>query len=229
MRRRHALEKETERARHLAALGEMSAVLAHEIRNPLALVKGNAQLLVEELGAPGGERARGKAERVVQEATRIEHITTDLLDFVRQAPLDLAPTDLGALVRLAVADVVPADRLRLTLPEAPLILAVDAARLRQVIENVARNAVQAGEGQVQVQLAERPEGVELSVRDQGPGIPVGEQERIFEPFVTTRTRGTGLGLAIARRLSERHGGRLVARNHPQGGAVFVLMLPRAAG
>jgi two-component system, NtrC family, sensor histidine kinase HydH len=193
MRRRHALEKEAERARHLAALGEMSAVLAHEIRNPLALVKGNAQLLVEELAGPGVERARGKAERVVQEATRIEHITTDLLDFVRQGQLDLAPTDLGALVRLAVADVVPADRLHLTLPEEPLTVAVDAARLRQVIENVARNAVQAGEGPVEVQLSAGPEGVELSIRDRGPGIPAGEGERIFEPFVTTRTRGTGLG------------------------------------
>jgi two-component system sensor histidine kinase HydH len=229
MRRRHALEKETERARHLAALGEMSAVLAHEIRNPLALVKGNAQLLVEELGAPGGERARDKAERVVQEATRIEHITTDLLDFVRQGQLDLAPTDLGALVSLALADVVPADRLHLSLPAAPLTMAVDAARLRQVIENVARNAVQAGEGPVEVQLRVRPEAAELSIRDRGPGIPAGEGERIFEPFVTTRTRGTGLGLAIARRLTERHGGQLLARNHPEGGAVFVLMLPRAAG
>ena len=228
MRRRHVLEKEAERAQHLAALGEMSAVLAHEIRNPLATVKGNAQLLVEELAPGGSERARAKATRVVEEATRIERITSDLLDFVRQGPLEVAPVELGALVRLALQDTVPAERLRLSVPEAPVTLSLDASRLRQVIENVARNAAQAGEGPVEADLTVRGHEVALTIRDHGPGIAAGQEERIFEPFVTTRTRGTGLGLAIARRLAERQGGTLVARNHTGGGAVFVLMLPGRA-
>src|SRR5438067_1752152 len=86
-----AIEQETARARHLAALGEMSAVLAHEIRNPLTSLKGHSQLLVESLEALGLEKPRGKAERVVKEAVRLEQITNDLLDFVKQGELDRAP------------------------------------------------------------------------------------------------------------------------------------------
>jgi two-component system sensor histidine kinase HydH len=224
-RRRYALEREAERARHLAALGEMSAVLAHEIRNPLASLKGHAQLLEEGLQAPGAERPRSKAARIVDEAVRIEKITTDLLDFVRQGELERTPSDLGDLVRLSVREIVPPERLRLQLPAAPLVVPVDAARLRQVIENVARNAVSAGEGPVEIALAADGQVVTLTVRDHGPGIPPGQAERIFEPFVTTRTRGTGLGLSIARRIVERHGGTIGAGNHPQGGAVFRLTLP----
>ncbi len=224
-RRRYAVERQAERARHLAALGEMSAVLAHEIRNPLASLKGHAQLLEEGLQAPGAERTRSKAARIVDEAVRIERITTDLLDFVRQGELARAPTDLADLVRLSIKEIVPPERLRLHFPPAPVRVSVDGARLRQVIENLARNAVQAGDGPVEISLQAEASSVALVVRDHGPGIPAGQEERIFEPFVTTRTRGTGLGLSIARRIVERHGGQVVASNHPQGGAVFRVTLP----
>jgi two-component system sensor histidine kinase HydH len=226
MRRRQVMEREADRARHLAALGEMSAVLAHEIRNPLASLKGHAQLLVE--GLAGQEKPHAKAERVVQEAIRLERITGDLLDFVRQGELDRAPTDLAALVRQALDDIVPPERLRLSLPTSSVTLAVDAPKLRQLIDNIVRNAAQAGDGPVEIALEDRPTAVVLSVRDHGPGIAPGQEERIFEPFVTTRVRGTGLGLAIARRIADRHGGALVAGNHPDGGALFRLTLPRAA-
>jgi two-component system sensor histidine kinase HydH len=128
-------------------------------------------------------------------------------------------------VRLSVEEIVPAERLQLGLPETPLLVSVDASRLRQVIENIARNAVQAGEGPVEISLGVQDRSVVLTVRDHGSGIPEGQAERIFEPFVTTRTRGTGLGLSIARRIVERHGGTLVAANHPRGGAIFRVTLP----
>ena len=229
VRRRYAMERETERARHLAALGEMSAVLAHEIRNPLASLKGHAQLLHEGLDGAGLERPRTKAARVVDEAVRIERITTDLLDFVREGKLALAPTDLGALVRLSTAEVVPAERLRLALPAAPLEVPVDAARIRQVLENLARNAVQAGDGAVEIAVTGDADEAVITVRDHGPGIPAGREEEIFTPFMTTRTRGTGLGLAIARRIVDRHGGSVVGANHPEGGALFRVTLPRVPG
>ncbi len=228
VRRRYAVEREAERARHLAALGEMSAVLAHEIRNPLSSLKGHAQLLAEGLRGPPGpelDRSRTKAARIIDEAVRIERITTDLLDFVRQGDLHRSDTDLGALVRLSVEEVIPPERLRLTVPATPLPAPVDGPRLRQVIENIARNAVQSGDGPVEIALAREGESAVLTVRDHGPGIPEGQAERIFEPFVTTRTRGTGLGLSIARRIVERHGGTVVAGNHPQGGALFRVALP----
>jgi two-component system sensor histidine kinase HydH len=224
-RRRYAVEREAERARHLASLGEMSAVLAHEIRNPLASLKGHAQLLEESLRDPASDRPRAKAARIVDEAVRIERITTDLLDFVRQGELAREPTDLGTLVQLSIADVVPHARLRLTLPPAPIQLPLDAPRMRQVIENLARNAVQAGDGAIEIAMTQDGPHATLTIRDHGPGIPPGQTEAIFEPFVTTRTRGTGLGLSIARRIVERHGGTLTATNHPQGGALFRVSLP----
>jgi two-component system sensor histidine kinase HydH len=222
-----AIERETARARHLAALGEMSAVLAHEIRNPLTSLKGHSQLLVESLSALGLEKPRGKAERVVNEAVRLERITNDLLDFVKQGELDRTPTDLGLLVQQTASAAVPAERLRLALPDHGLVLPVDAAKLGQLIDNLVQNAVQAGEGPVEVSLAAGTTEVVLTVHDHGPGIPAGQEERIFEPFVTTRVRGTGLGLAIARRIADRHGGTLTASNHPDGGALFRLTLPRS--
>jgi two-component system sensor histidine kinase HydH len=222
-----AIERETARARHLAALGEMSAVLAHEIRNPLTSLKGHSQLLVESLSSLGLEKPRGKAERVVNEAVRLEQITNDLLDFVKQGELDRAPTDLGQLVQQVAAEAVPADRLVLVLPEEGAVLPVDGGKLRQLIGNLVQNAVQAGDGPVEVDLALGEADLVLKVRDHGPGLPAGQEERIFEPFVTTRVRGTGLGLAIARRIADRHGGTLTASNHPQGGALFRLTLPRS--
>jgi two-component system sensor histidine kinase HydH len=228
-RRLLAIEREAARARHLAALGEMSAVLAHEIRNPLTSLKGHSQLLVETLGGLGLDKPKAKADRVVHEALRLEQITNDLLDFVKQGELDLAPTDLARLVRQAVTEVVPADRLRLKVPEEDtLVRSVDATKLTQLVDNLARNAVQAGDGPVEIALAVEDGGAVLSVRDHGEGIPAGQEDRIFEPFVTTRVRGTGLGLAIARRIADRHAGTLTASNHPEGGALFRLTLPGEA-
>jgi two-component system sensor histidine kinase HydH len=226
-RRLLAIERDSARARHLAALGEMSAVLAHEIRNPLTSLKGHSQLLMESLQALGLDKPRSKAERVVNEAVRLEHITNDLLDFVKQGELDRAPTDLAQLVRETAAAVVPAERLQLELPADSAVLPVDAPKLGQLIDNLLQNAVQAGTGPVEVALAVEEGEVALSVRDHGPGIPPGQEDRIFEPFVTTRVRGTGLGLAIARRIADRHGGTLAASNHPDGGALFRLTLPRS--
>jgi len=221
------MERESARARHLAALGEMSAVLAHEIRNPLTSLKGHSQLLMESLTSLGLEKPRSKAERVVNEAVRLEHITNDLLDFVKQGELDRAPTDLSQLVRDSAAAAVPADRLKLELPEEIPVLSVDGPKLGQLIDNLLQNAVQAGSGPVEVSLVVSAGEVALSVRDHGPGLPAGQEDRIFEPFVTTRVRGTGLGLAIARRIADRHGGTLAASNHPEGGALFRLTLPRS--
>jgi two-component system sensor histidine kinase HydH len=226
-RRLLSIERDTARARHLAALGEMSAVLAHEIRNPLTSLKGHSQLLIEHLSAPGLEKARGKAERVVSEAVRLEEITNDLLDFVKQGELDRIPTDVAALVQREAGALVPAGRLRLSLPDESVVLSVDEPKLSQLVDNLVQNAAQVGEGPVEIALTADERQVELSVRDHGPGVPAGQEERIFEPFVTTRVRGTGLGLAIARRIADRHGGTLVAANHPDGGALFRLTLPRS--
>jgi two-component system sensor histidine kinase HydH len=197
------------------------ATLAHELRNPLASLKGHAQLL--ERALPPGEPPRGKAELVVSEAQRLERLVTDLLGFVRTGELKRAPVDLAALAQ-AVAEEHGADRI-LVAGEAPPIVA-DGDRLRQVIANLVDNALQSCEGIVELIISHRGGDVELGVRDHGPGIAPADLPHLFEPFFTTRSHGTGLGLAIARQIVELHGGTLSAANAEGGGARFTLSLPR---
>jgi two-component system sensor histidine kinase HydH len=214
--------------RRLTQLGELSAVMAHEIRNPLASLKGNAQLLAEGL-APGS-RERGRAERVIGEATRLESLTSDLLDFARSAPLDLKSVDPVAPVRASLADL-GEEGFELDARRAPQRWALDPERVRQLLLNVLQNARQASpEGKKpSVRVAGEGKTLIYEVRDFGPGLPSGSEARIFDPFFTTRTKGTGLGLAVARRVAEMHGGTIAARNHPEGGALFRIEIPDGRG
>jgi two-component system sensor histidine kinase HydH len=214
-----------EEQKRLTVLGEMSAVLAHEIRNPLASLKGHAQLLAEKLPAETREHAR--AERVIGEATRLEALTSDLLDFARAGPVELRAADPAQLARTAIADVAE-DGFELDTAAAPADWPLDAPRIRQALVNVLQNARQASaEGRrPRIRVAEEEAGLIYEVRDFGPGLPAGSADRIFDPFFTTRTNGTGLGLAVARRVAELHGGRITASNHAAGGAVFRIVLPR---
>lgn len=217
--------------RRLAALGEMSAVLAHELRNPLASLKGHAQLLVEQLerGRDEPERSRRKAARVVDEALRLERLSEGLLAFVRIGEVVREPASPAALVESA-ADELERERITITADAAPPAWALDGPRIRQVLTNLLDNALQAApDAPVEVEVRASQATLEFCVRDRGPGIPAAERERIFEPFVTTRTRGTGLGLAISRRIVELHGGEIIVADNPDGGAELRVRLPARAG
>ncbi len=220
--RRAEAERERAHQRRLAGLGHMSAVLAHEIRNPLASLKGNAQLLARSLSDDA--RHRAKAERVVTEAVRLESLTNHLLEFARAGAIERAPVDPAAVLRDAAATVKP-ERIVIDPAGAPPAWPMDRERIRQVLTNLLENAVQAGDGPVRARVSSERGKLVYEVRDRGAGIPAGEQERIFEPFHTLRTRGTGLGLAVARRLVEMHGGTITADNAIDGGAVFRVVLP----
>jgi len=222
-RRLALVEQKAERERRLVALGSMSSVMAHELRNPLSSLKGHAQLLLEDL--PEGKQ-RQKAERVVSEARRLEELTTSLLDFVRDGPVALDPMDTKDLVEAALEHL-PKERVQVHLDGAPPALSVDRERMVRALHNLVQNALQATDGQEPVELRVQQRGtfVYLEVRDHGPGVAEGDEDKIFEPFVTTRVRGTGLGLPVARRIAEQHRGTLGFHNDPQGGAVFTLRLP----
>ncbi|MFO7262262.1 MAG: ATP-binding protein [bacterium] len=223
-RRYEEAERRMEENRRLSLLGEMSAVLAHEIRNPLASLKGNAQLLAERLEPGTSDRRR--ADRVVAEAARLEALTTDLLDFARSGPLDVRPVDPAELVR-AAADEVGAGAIGIDTRDAPERWPLDPTRFRQVLTNLLRNAWQASppDRPPVVRVARENDELVITVRDFGPGLPAQDRDRIFDPFFTTRTNGTGLGLPVARRIVELHGGRITAEDAPDGGAVFSVRLP----
>jgi two-component system sensor histidine kinase HydH len=235
--RRRADDLARERERRLASLGEMSAVLAHEIKNPLASLKGNAQLLARML--PGGDKPRAKADRVVDEAIRLERLTNDLLQFVRTGTISRTPVDPVALVREATATVrrkldptaedsqvigVGPASITVDATHAPPQWSLDSGRIREVVINLLDNAVAAGAPVTVTLRAERGHLV-IEVADRGPGVAEEDRDKIFEPFFTGKTQGTGLGLAVVRRVVELHHGTIAVYPNPGGGALFRAEIP----
>ncbi len=226
LRQREQLAARVAHDRRLAALGEMSAVMAHEIRNPLASLKGHAQLLVENLEGGEREKERAKAQRVVDEAVRLERLTNDLLEFARTGRIEREACDPVAVMRDAASGF--DERVVVESAGAPPRWSLDAGRMRQVLANLIGNAIEAAPaGAVTVSATKEDGTLVYRVRDRGPGLPPGDAARLFEPFHTTRGAGVGLGLAVAHRLVELHGGTLAARNHPGGGAELTVHIPEA--
>jgi signal transduction histidine kinase len=221
----------------LAALGEMAAGLAHEIRNPLGAIKGAAQFLVPQ--------GRGDDDEwlqvIVEEVDRLNGVVTQFLDYSRPLKSTPAPTDVNDVLertaKLVRAELPASVELVLDLGARLPRVQTDAEQLKQVLINLFRNAVQAmpGGGKIFVatsipdeglRLLRPPDTVELRVRDTGPGIPEEHRENIFVPFFTTKEKGTGLGLAICQRLIRHHGGSISLLARPPGeGAEFVIRLP----
>jgi len=231
-------EKIRERDR-LAALGEMAAGLAHEIRNPLGAIKGAAQCL--DPAQFHGEDAEF-LEVIVEEVNRLNGVVTAFLDYARPMKQSFGTTDLNEVVtrtmRLIQNDVPPnlslAVELDLMLPRVD----GDAEQLKQVLINLVQNAVQAlgsREGRISVRT-EKPERfgelrsagtefVEVQVSDNGPGIPPDQHPHIFVPFFTTKQKGTGLGLAICQRIVKNHGGSISLQSKANEGTTFIIRLP----
>ncbi len=224
-RRYDDARRRIEEQRRLTELGEMSAVLAHEIRNPLASLKGHAQLLTERL--PDSSPERKKADRIVDEAIRLELLTNDLLDFARSGPMNKQPVNPGELLR-ACASEVGDGSVVVDTTGAPESWSLDERRFGYaVLANLLRNAVQASPpGKPAEARAFKADGqLVFTIRDHGDGLPESQEHRLFDPFFTTRTTGTGLGLALAKRIVELHSGRITAANAGDGGAIFRVELP----
>jgi two-component system sensor histidine kinase HydH len=224
-RRAEAFSAEIARDRQLKALGEMSAVLGHEIRNPLASLKGHAQLLKE--GLPSEDPRSIDVDTVVTEAKRLEQLVSEVLAFARTSEVQTAPDDPLSIARSAI-DQAGAHNVTVTAQNDLGLWPLDRPRVEQVLANLLRNAAQASTPESQIELGVRvvDGNLEFSVRDHGPGIAPEDLDQIFEPFFTRRVRGTGLGLTIAKRIVQSHGGQISAVNSPDGGALFCVRLPR---
>jgi two-component system, NtrC family, sensor histidine kinase HydH len=212
---------DSERAQHMARLGAMSATLAHEIKNPLASLKGHAQLLEATL-EPGPHRDR--AERVVTDAARLEDRVAELLDYVRAGQIHPADADLLTILQRAI-EVIGLD-VEVHTTGRHTRMQLDPARLQRVFENLLDNAMQAApDAPAEVHVRFEPDAVRVEILDRGPGLAGVDTARLFEPFYTTRTRGTGLGLAIARAIIDAHGGAIAATERDGGGARLTITLP----
>ena len=215
---------------HLASLGTLSAQLAHEIRNPLASMRGAAQLLADEVSASSsGVRLSGI---LLRESDRLAKLVDDFLRFARPPPPVLTRLDLGALVH-ETAELLRVDPLAqgvsLESPLAHVDGVGDAALLRQVLLNLLRNALQAARpgGRVKAWAAAAPSHGELHVWDSAGKIPPADLQRLFEPFFTTHEGGTGLGLSTAHSIVRAHGGEILVTSSPERGTEFVVVLPRS--
>lgn len=240
-RRLEQAQAEARRSERLAALGQLSAGLAHEIRNPLGVIKGSAEMLTQKLQA-SDELARELAGYISTEVNRLGDLVTEFLDFARPLHAELHPADLIALLdrvlqivasrfasKQETGKTVRVERHYATgLPPVPL----DESLCEQAFLNLVQNAYEAMEdngGTLRVEV--RPaaqndrEGVELRLADSGPGVPENLREEIFNPFVTTKETGVGLGLSIVSKIVDGHHGSIRVENAPEGGAVFTLFFP----
>jgi len=219
------------RSERLAAIGQLAAGVSHEIDNPVGIILGYAELLCEDLAAE--DPRREDAQAIIEECRRCRRITGGLLGLARTAPDEVLPVDLAPLVSSVFESLQPQKLFRevdlelLTEGDLPTISG-DSDRLRQVFVNLLLNAAQAmgGVGRVQVSAAVKNEAMVIRVHDDGPGVPVGMEETIFQPFVTSKKKeeGTGLGLSLCRKLVEDQGGQLELAAVVSG-ACFQLVFP----
>ncbi len=227
---------ELRRAERLAALGEMAAGLAHEIRNPLGGIALYASMLEGQLAEQ--PVSRKAAASITKGVRSLDRLVGEILDFAQEQRLECQTCKLRGILSALEESVRPwCDEYSAEVVFAPdardLEVWCDAPRLRQVLLNLVLNGLQAaGEGgQVRLSAAMRPDdgGIEIEVCDNGSGIPAESMDRIFNPFFTTRNTGTGLGLAIAHRIIEAHEGTIHAMNREESGARFVVQLPPPPG
>ncbi|HHW14431.1 MAG TPA: PAS domain-containing protein [Firmicutes bacterium] len=226
-----AMERQVERAERLSALGQLTAGLAHELRNGLNKIAGYAAMLADSL-EPADPRRRFP-EGILEDAADLETMLQRFLAFAREEKLSVSAFSLPDLldrVLLALQPELRTRRIELVAQmdrDVPLVEG-DQARLAQAFTNVLLNAVEAmGQGgTLTVGLREVPEGLEVRVTDTGPGIPQDQQELVFNPFFTTKPQGTGLGLSITHRIVTSHGGTIRLDSAPGRGTTVVLVLPR---
>jgi two-component system, NtrC family, sensor histidine kinase HydH len=230
-------QEEARRAERLAALGQMSAGLAHEIRNPLSVIKGSAELLTQKLAA-ADPLAKELASYIYTDVNRVSALVGRFLDFARPSQLDLAPTDLSVLVERClktVSEQGSCARVKVEREFAPALprVMLDQDLCDQVFTNLFINACEAmgdqgGELKVRIQSVPAEGGVTVEIEDNGPGVPPELKEQIFNPFVTTKKTGVGLGLAIVSKIVDAHGGSVKLMSTPHQGACFRVTFPVGA-
>jgi len=222
--------EQIKRADRLSAIGQLSASLAHEIRNPLASIDGAANLIESPQTT---EETRAVSLAIIRKETqRLNCLLTNLLDFARPRKPEFQTTEPGRLIEAIAALAGPsAQQKGITLrkdvsPSAPAF-ECDPEQMKQVLLNLTINAVQAmsGPGEIVLWARHSDSSVSIGVRDHGPGIDAENFDRVFNPFFTTKESGTGLGLSVVHQIVTQHGGTVTAEKNPGGGVTFTLVVP----
>jgi two-component system, NtrC family, sensor histidine kinase HydH len=226
------LQQQMQLKENLAALGELSAGIAHEFKNALATISGYAQMIRSE---PSGQEAADNAEHILEQTRNITHVVTEFLKYARPLDISTETVLLEPLIEKVISEIADGSpKLQIRSEGTFGSVAGDEGLLRQALLNLARNAAEASCDAVggprvllqgEIVHGEQSAIQKVCVYDNGPGIPHGDQENLFRPFFTTKANGTGLGLAVVQKIIVQHGGQVEARNRPEGGAAFIVTLP----
>ena len=226
------MREETLQSSRLASLGELAAGVAHEINNPMAVIRGNVELL--QMSVPIEADNREEVDTIFQQVGRVERIVSNLLKFARQEQKHVGAVAINRLLheilsqvghQVSLAGIAIEEQFSTELLE----ITGDSDQLRQVFTNLMVNAVQAMGNGGTLTLATRllgpKEGVEIAVGDTGTGIAPENREKIFSPFFTTKANGTGLGLSVSYGIVREHGGQINLQSEPGKGSAFMVILP----
>ncbi|MBL7647123.1 MAG: PAS domain S-box protein [Candidatus Hydrogenedentes bacterium] len=224
-----ALREQVRQIDRLAAIGEMAATVAHEIRNPLGGIRGFATFLAQD--TPEDDPRHRLVQKILTGTSSLEKVVSGLLEYTRPVELKLVPTSCAAIAQAALR-YMEYDPSRITIfteVDLDLRILADADKIRQVLMNVLMNAVQSITGRGEIRVSAEADGnlVHLVVQDTGCGMNEKELKQIFSPFYTTKEKGTGLGMAVSQKIVDGHGGVLSAHSEPGKGTRIAIQLSRA--
>jgi PAS domain S-box-containing protein len=227
-----ALQKQMQLRENLAALGELSAGIAHEFKNALATISGYAQMIQSE---PNAADTVENAKKILDQTRSITHVVTEFLRYARPLEISEEPVELRVLLDRTACEILELQpQVRISIEGNFSEIAGDEGLLRQVFLNLARNAAEAATSNspnpAVILRGETSESSEdrtqrIRILDNGPGIPIEALPKLFRPFFTTKVNGTGLGLAVVQKILLQHGGQVEAQNRVGGGAEFIVTLP----
>ncbi len=221
------------RSERLAALGQLTAGLAHELRNPLGTIKASAEMLMKPAARNRPEVRDEMADYILSEVNRMNGLVSRFLDFARPLRIHPVETDLKAVLRgveREQAELAKSRGIRLSVkePSGDSLLVLDGDLLRVALSNLVQNAIQAStiDQAVELRAETNPQKVTISVSDQGEGIAPQNLESVFNPFFTTKPQGVGLGLALVTKIVDEHGGQIDVQSELGKGTRFEVVLPR---
>ena len=228
--RKKYLEKQVElktdaliKSEKMAIIGELTSRLAHDLRNPLSVIKAAHGIMKEQPKMNIEKRLKYNA-RIDRALLRIIHLVDDVLGFVRISDLELVATSLLSVIESSMDSIDIPQKIKIIKPENDFQINCDIRKLEAVFANLITNSIQAveNEGRIEIRFSDIQNGIKIEIEDTGPGIAKSIISKIFDPLFTTKTSGTGLGLAICKTIIEQHDGTISAKSNP---TTFTILLP----
>ncbi|MGQ0606084.1 MAG: sensor histidine kinase [Candidatus Nitrosotenuis sp.] len=213
-------------AEKLAAIGDLSARIAHDIRNPLTIIMNTFEVI--KMKNAIDEKMNKHYDRINKAITRIAHQIDDVMDFVKDNPVHLKRCFFSDVISEALESISIPDNIKLKIYDGDISLDCDFSKMAAVFKNLLLNAIQTtdGNGKISIRILERNDVAIIEIEDSGPKIPDNIIPEIFDPLFTTKQEGTGLGLSVCKKIIEKHGGTINVRNNEKFGKTFFIELPK---